>query len=260
MKALFKTAILSTVVAFSFSAQAVIITFGGVNPNDGSFLTSELTPSNQINAGLGIFNETFDDGKGGCAVNSEAQGINVTGNFWLTKGHTPGRAAPPANDTTCYAAGPKTLQSVASENSVTIDWSNFLATNLPGKKINYLGLYWGSIDGYNDITFYSKGVAINIASINGSTFNKTKLNGSDILQFGGNSGDQANPNTNRYVNLFFGEDEQFDKLVFTSSSYAFEIDNLVIQVAGVNQKVSAPGTLALFGFALAAFGWLRRRH
>lgn len=259
MKARLKTAILSTVAAISFSSQAVVITFGGVNPGDGSFLTSALTPTNQINPALGIFNETFDDGQGGCAVNSAAQGIEVSGNYWLAQGLSPGLAAPPANDTTCYAAGPASLSSVASENSVTIDWTNFLATNLPGKQINYLGLYWGSIDGYNDITFYSKGVAINIASINGSALNKTQLNGADILQFGGTSGDQANPSTNRYVNLWFGEDEQFDKLVFTSSSYAFEIDNLVIQVAGVDKTVSAPGTIALFGLALAAFGWSRRR-
>jgi hypothetical protein len=259
MKLSLKTAILSTVVALSFSTQAVVITFGGVNPGDGSFLTSDKTPTNTINPALGIFNETFDDGQGGCVVNSAAQGIEVTGNFWLTKGPTPGKAAPPANDTTCFASGPASLSNIASQNSATIDWTNFLATNLPGKKINYLGLYWGSIDGYNDITFYSKGIAINIASINGSTLNKTKLNGADILQFGGSSGDQSNPNTNRYVNMFFGDDEQFDKLVFTSSSYAFEMDNLVIQVAGVNRTVSAPGSIALFSLALAAFGWSRRR-
>jgi hypothetical protein len=259
MKSLLNAALITTFATFSYSAKAVIITFGGVNPGDGSFLTSSFTPENQINPALGIFNETFDDGQGGCAVNSAAQGIAVSGNYWLTKGLSAGLAAPPANDTTCYAAGPASLSSVASENSVTIDWSNFLATNLPGRKINYLGLYWGSIDGYNDITFYSKGAAINIASINGAALNKTKLNGSDILQFGGNSGDQANPNTNRYVNLFFGEDEQFDKLVFTSSSYAFEIDNLVIKVADVDKQVSAPGTFALFGFVIAALGWSRRR-
>jgi hypothetical protein len=59
--------------------------------------------------------------------------------------------------------------------------------------------------------------------------------------------------------LFFGEDEQFDKLVFTSSSYAFEIDNLVIKVADVDKQVAAPGTFALFGFVIAALGWSRRR-
>jgi hypothetical protein len=258
MKTLIKSAVLGSALVASLTAQAVVITFGGVNPGDGSFLTSTLTPTNNLNAGLGIFNETFDGPNGGCQVNSAAQGIEVTGNFWLTTGSGSGIAAAPANDSTCYASGPALLNA-GGGNTATIDWTNFLANNLPGKKIKYLGLYWGSIDGYNDITFYAQGQAINISAINGTALNKTSLNGADILQFGGNSGDRQDPNTNRYVNLWFDENEQFDKLVFSSNNYAFEIDNVVIQVAGVAEQVPLPAPLTLFGLGLTGLLWRRRQ-
>jgi hypothetical protein len=61
------------------------------------------------------------------------------------------------------------------------------------------------------------------------------------------------------VHFYFAEDEQLDKLVFTSSHYACEIDRLVIRVVDFDKKVTTPDTRALFGFVLAALGWSRRR-
>ncbi|MDP3537777.1 MAG: PEP-CTERM sorting domain-containing protein [Azonexus sp.] len=250
MKKLIATALCATAGFASLPANALTVTFGGVNPNDGSFLTSALAPTNQNNLPAGIFVETFDV-KGGCGLNSAALGVVTSGNFWMTTGAS-GTAAAPANDTTCYGSGPQTL--IAGDplgaNTATIDFSGAAANFFPGKKIDYLGFYWGSIDSYNDITFYANGVAITISKLNGFTLNSSVLDGSDILRFGGNSGDRANPNTNRYVNMYFDENERFDKLVMHSSQYAMEIDNVVVRVA-----IPEPSVLLLIGTALLGLGF-----
>lgn len=234
--------------------QALTITFGGVNPGDGSFLTSALTPTNTLNPAAGLFVETFDLPGGGCGMNSAAAGVSISGDYQIPN-TTIGNAAAPANDTTCYAAGPTLLGPGNGADEVVIDYANFLTGPFAGRRIDYLGLYWGSIDNYNDITFYAAGVAIQILTINGSALNKTTLTGGDVLQFGGNSGDRQNPNTNRYVNIFFDPSEQFDKMVFRSTNYAMEVDNVAIRVANVPE----PSGIALFAAALLGLGWASRR-
>lgn len=233
-----------------FSASALTVTFGGVDPGDGSFLTSALTPLNANNPTAGIFVDTFDRPAslgGGCGFNSAALGVATTGNYRFETGNAlDGRAAAPANDTTCYVSGPNVLLSnQPGGNSVTIDFTAALASTFLGRKIDYLGFYWGSIDRYNSMQFFANGAPITIASINGNALNDTVLDGDDVLQFGGNAGDRQNPNTNRYVNFFFDSNEQFDKIVLTSTQYAMEIDNVAVRVA-----IPEPSAILLVGTAL----------
>ncbi|MGB1201727.1 MAG: PEP-CTERM sorting domain-containing protein [Cognaticolwellia aestuarii] len=115
----------------------------------------------------------------GCGVNTTgATGINITttgGGFGVTIGNQPGVAANPGNgntsipsieDNTCYGFTPASGPS----GTVTIDYSAFLAGLGVGVLIDYFGFYWGSVDEYNDFTFFD------------STTNTSEtLLGSDLL-------------------------------------------------------------------------------
>ncbi len=102
-----------------------------------------------------------------------------------------------------------------------------MTLTLPGEE-KYLGLLWGSVDAYNTLSFY-----------NGSTLIGS-VTGTDVTS--NPNGDQGQFGT-FYVNI--NSAESFDKVVATSSSYAFEFDNVAYNVSSVPE----PSSLAL---ALAA--------
>ncbi len=91
---------------------------------------------------------------------------------------------------------------------------------LPGPEM-YVGLLWGSVDTYNTLSFY-----------NGSTLVGT-VTGSDVTSNA--DGDQG-MNGTYYVNI--NSTESFDKVVATSSSYAFEFDNVAFNPTAVPEPSS----------------------
>ena len=93
-----------------------------------------------------------------------------------------------------------------------------------GATYNYLGLFWGSVDAYNQIEFLNNGVVVP----NGT------WTGTGVLSPSPANGNQTAPSTNLYVN-FYGVPD-FDAVRFTSfsgypdtsSPFAYELDNLAV--------------------------------
>jgi hypothetical protein len=144
--------------------------------------------------------------------------------FGLYTGTTSGLAATPFGSSTQYYSTGLGTTTITFEDDFT-----------------YLGLLWGSVDGYNDIKFYKDGVLI--ASINGSAI----INPAD--------GNQGLGGT-FYVN--FELEGGFDKVELHSSNYSFEIDDLAY--GNSYDEVPEPATALLLGGGLAAISLARRRR
>jgi hypothetical protein len=111
-----------------------------------------------------------------------------------------------------------------------------------GARYDYFGLYWGSIDTYNYLSFY--------------------LGEQLVDTFGGSNlpplvadGNQTAWSSNRYLNFFFTDGDLFDRVVVRSDGYAFESDNHAFAAVAVPE----PGTLALLAVGLLGIGASRRR-
>lgn len=109
---------------------------------------------------------------------------------------------------------------------------------------SYFGLLWGSVDTYNTLSFFS-----------GATLLGSITGGQVTPQATGNQGAQGT----FYVNINSGL--AFDRVVATSSQYAFEFDNLAWSAAPVG--VPEPAALAMLAAGLAGLGlalYLRRQR
>jgi hypothetical protein len=212
---LMKTTLISAMLATATvgpANAAFVYEFGGSSAADGSGLTTSRSGATVI------------DFNGGKPAGYSGQGSVLSGSL-------SGKYATPAGDATPYL-------SVAYPAQSGIE--TFAAA--PGASYNYFGLYWGSIDDYNSLSFYSG--ATLIASVSGL----------DVIQAGTALGDQTAAGSNRYVNFTF-LDTAFDRIVFNTTQFAFESDNHAFG----NVAVPEPATLALFGIGLLGAGIARRR-
>jgi hypothetical protein len=224
-----------------------------LNQVEPVFLPDGVTPNLTVGVPFEDGTQEYNDTVGGpfddCAINGTGSGININtsgaGSFGVRTGSVTQRAAAPAGDETCFGFTPQERASLPS--FVEIDYSDFLAQN-GDVGITFLGFYWGSIDQFNDFSFFSGDNEI-------QTITGTSL----LNDAGGQSGDQEGPGSNLYVALDFDFSEAFDRVRITSRSVAGEFDNIVI---GLQNRpvdpVPAPAGLAFLGLGLVALG-LRKR-
>jgi hypothetical protein len=255
MNRLGRTAIL-TIVSLLFlvtQAHAAYISFGGVDATQGALSAGLTSSRGGIDATTNTaiapnwFIETFDkqDGTGGFTTLDESKLI-TTGGYDFRKGSLPNVAAAPANDETFFAFTPQ--QGGGTPASVFVPNTAFDAFT-PGLFIDYMGLYFGSIDTYNSLVFYLLG---------GGSFT---IEGAQILsKLNGSSGDQFASASNVYVNLDFNlrGGEVFTAFELRTTSVALELDNIVTHVTTI--PTPEPSTFILLGAGLLGLGALGRKR
>lgn len=106
----------------------------------------------------------------------------------------------------------------------------------------YFGLLWGSVDTYNTLAFYDGDTEV--GSFTGAAVSAAA---------DGNQGEQGT----FYVN-FDNLDGTFDRVVASSSEYAFEIDNIAYSNSR-NRVPDSGTTVALLGLALTGLAAFRRK-
>src|SRR5260221_12901605 len=163
---------------------------------------STLNPTFQ-GAAPGSTYVTFEDVAAGTSGTSTSGVFVFHGDGAVETGNVGGKYANPAGDNTHYLSTGFT----GAQGSMTE--TVFFGTHTK------FGLYWGSEDGYNTLTFLKGGSTV--FSLTGSQIPAATANGN-----------QTSDLSNRYVNFAFTGGSSYDTVVFNSTSPAFEVDNIGI--------------------------------
>ncbi|WP_331351694.1 PEP-CTERM sorting domain-containing protein [Cellvibrio sp. UBA7671] len=197
----------------------------------GAFALAAAAAQSAPIVSLSALGETTTSVAGATTIdfNSGCGYATCSGDFQIVLGSASGLYAQPAGTNTEYLTVPNPISSGSA--TFTLDVES-----------DYFGLYWGSIDAYNSISFYLDGSLI-------STYS-----GSDLVgQFA--NGNQVNFSSNRYINFDFGN-AKFDTVKLTSTSFAFESDNHAFRNLAT---VPEPSTLLLILGGLLSLAGVRLR-
>lgn len=211
MKKIWLGSLLSVVFAgglLSSAQAAILLTEGGLSdPTAGQ--VSAVAPTTY----------TFDGGGtapfSGSVTNFSTSVFNVA-------------AAPFGDSTPFVSVGSVPPGSNSSPQSASVSF---------GSGVTYVGLYWGSVDAYNSITFYNG--ATELGTFTGSQV-RDPANG-----FQGDTGSV-------YTNFFSNGGPLITSATFTTTGVAFEIDNLTA-------AVPEPATWALMLLGFAGLGFMGYR-
>ncbi|MBD2667505.1 PEP-CTERM putative exosortase interaction domain protein [Richelia sinica FACHB-800] len=203
-------------VAVASPANAISITTGGTAAGANGVKTN-------------VFGATTIDFNSGSAPTSGFATYTPGGTTNIVTGSVASQYAAPTGDTTPYLTiAPVANNVTGNTGSVTINFA---------KALDYFGLYWGSVDTYNSISFYDG--ANLLTTFTGSNIPDTTA-----------SGNQTSPQDNVFVNFFAGAGEKFDKIVLTSTGVAFESDNHAYRA--VPEPASILGLLLFGGLGVSS--------
>jgi hypothetical protein len=207
---------LAAVALGAGSAQAISFSVGGTAVAGEGFKSSVANT------------RTIDFNSGTDPSNNMVQFSGLASDS-IVKGSKNSQYATPSGNATSYLTIANKGSGIAgATGSVTMTFA---------KALDYFGLYWGSVDTFNSISFFS-----------GDKLLKT-FGGGEVSSTARGSWTGATDNI--YTNFFADKGESFDKIVLASSGIAFESDNFAYKEASAVPEPLTMGGAAI-GIALGA--------
>lgn len=138
----------------------------------------------------------------------------------------PGFAAAPAGDSSTFAAAEP--------------GSNAVFSTKPGYQLSSLSFYLGSLDDYNQLSFFHNGTLV------------TSFTGDQLTVPNPANGDQTGSDTNRRYFFTMDAADGVNSVLFVSwGSPAFEFDNIAAAISGVPEPQT--WTMMILGFGMIGF-------